>query len=265
MCKLCRENNAYLPSLESILSGVDFVALYYIFYTYFVKCVIGDEKWKRMVREWDGKQPFVSIKAEAFAKIVFKNNYIAWVEKEKVDSGIVTEYDIANGVESSGRKHIVEVVLPNMIIDITFAKEDKYFVVTPGDEMYSHAKAFLASSIESSLTNAKQNEYFKNREEVMPVQGSPSKKRSYKQLREYTCGKEEDENGVVYRYKGWSEKTVNQMTLYVNELKSREKERLRFQQAYKHLYQIEVRGQLKKKVIVEESSYDMLWESSDEE
>lgn len=265
MCRICRENDSYLPSLESLLSGLECLSLYYIFYTYFLKCVIGNDKWKKIVREWDGTQPFVSAQTEAFAMVMLKNNYTAWVEIAKAHGGVVTEYEIAHEKEPSHKQHVVRVLLRNTIIDVGSDNEEYDYVLIPQNKNYATASTCLNGEIEHNLTVAKENTYYENREDVTVQQDVSSRKRSYRQLREYTSGMEEDEDGIVHKFKGWSRKVEKQLHIYINDLKMQKKKRLKFHIAYRHLMQRDITKTAKKFEASDESKIESVWECTDEE
>ena len=76
--------------------GLEMPNVYFLFYEYFFKPSVGDVRWKRACMEVNDKNDLLgSVQAEAFAMIVLKNNYFAWLldSKEKLKNLLVTDYD----------------------------------------------------------------------------------------------------------------------------------------------------------------------------
>jgi len=67
-----------------------------IFYDWFLKSSVGDSAWKQAVyNPTDPLEPMAPIQGEAFAMILLKNNYFAWLSEAKLrlKELFVTEYD----------------------------------------------------------------------------------------------------------------------------------------------------------------------------
>ena len=83
--------------MEAFEEGVKLPSVYVIFYDYFVKSSVGDAAWKEACLEAkDLTDPIVCPQAEAFALILLKNNYFAWLWEAKMALGdtLVTDYDL---------------------------------------------------------------------------------------------------------------------------------------------------------------------------
>jgi hypothetical protein len=117
LCDICTRNNLVFPALEAFEERLENPTLYYVFYEYFLKSAIGDDEWKQRT----GMHPVVqqrkrkrtSIKGaaastpiqrdkkmatpldKAFALVMLKNNYFAWLwkAKEGMHSTMLTDYD----------------------------------------------------------------------------------------------------------------------------------------------------------------------------
>ena len=86
---------AILPSIESFQMRLLLPKVYYIFYEYFFKAVIGEGTWKRC---FTGNKRFGTNILEAYAHAIIKNNYFAWLYDYKSKhpaSTLQTEYDLA--------------------------------------------------------------------------------------------------------------------------------------------------------------------------
>ena len=78
---------------------------YYVFYEYFYKAAVGESWWKDCMKKIDGR--IGNDTTEAFALLLFANNYKAWLYEEKIKHGdeLWTEYD------SVGEVSIVDMML----------------------------------------------------------------------------------------------------------------------------------------------------------
>jgi hypothetical protein len=84
-----------MPSCESFEKRIENPKVYFIFFSYFYSAVIGDNEWKRQV-----KDPLTShlgnVSSEAFGHILLINNYKAWLHLargEEDGENIKTDYD----------------------------------------------------------------------------------------------------------------------------------------------------------------------------
>ena len=96
LCDQCAEENVVFPSLEAFEAGVACPPVHVIFYDWFLKSSVGDSAWKQAVyNPTDPLEPLAPIQGEAFAMILLKNNYFAWLSEAKVrlKELLVTEYD----------------------------------------------------------------------------------------------------------------------------------------------------------------------------
>jgi len=75
-----------------------FPKAYHLFYEYFYKAAVGDKRWKESLEE---KKPFANANTEAFALMILKNNYHAWMVQA------ASEYDFENqySIEMEERKN----------------------------------------------------------------------------------------------------------------------------------------------------------------
>ena len=67
-----------------------------MFYNWFLKSSVGDSAWKQAIyNPTNPLEPMAPIQGEAFAMILLKNNYFAWLSEAKLrlKELLVTEYD----------------------------------------------------------------------------------------------------------------------------------------------------------------------------
>lgn len=99
LCKDCDKSGYALPSIEHFQQRYDNPRVYFLFYHYILRGVMGDTKWKANIK--DNKKLSTNI-AEAYAHSLLENNYFAWVFEYKARTPaheLKTEYDIADDEE----------------------------------------------------------------------------------------------------------------------------------------------------------------------
>lgn len=93
MCDECHYRDMMLPSLESFAERWRLPKVYYLFYHYFLRAVIGDARWKSRMTE---KKKLGTAVAEAYAHATLRNHYFAWLYEYKAGrpgNTLRTEYD----------------------------------------------------------------------------------------------------------------------------------------------------------------------------
>jgi hypothetical protein len=118
-------------SLESIERRLEDPKAYYVFYQFFYKAAVGEVRWNDCMDSGDVR--IGNDTTEAFALLLFANNYKAWLYEEKVTHGgaLWTEYD-------SVGKSIVDVLL----LDQEFVLEEdteKLLVIDTTKQTYKKA------------------------------------------------------------------------------------------------------------------------------
>jgi hypothetical protein len=117
LCDICTQNNLVFPALEAFGERLENPTLYYVFYDYFLKSAIGDDEWKQrtgmypVVQQRKRKRTSIEGAAastpirrdkrmatpldKAFALVMLKNNYFAWLRKAKegMHSTMLTDFD----------------------------------------------------------------------------------------------------------------------------------------------------------------------------
>ena len=204
----------------------------------------GNKLWKRKVLSQESEELLITIKSEAFAMIILENNYISWLLEEKLKGdNLVCEYDMISNSNSliQSHCHIVEVLLPNILIDFTYGIEEKGYLVSPHCDNFDLAKESFETSkqhcldhIDKSKYNNKYKEAINNTSDLFK---KGNKRKTLKQLRPYTCGVKLNKEGKESKCHGWSYTVTEKMRQYTVKLKEREEKRNKFQMAYKYAYQ----------------------------
>ena len=90
--------------------GLEIPGVYFVFYDFFFKSSSGNTRWKEactMDAEASTMNRLGSRIGEAFAMLVLKNNYFAWLLEAKMKLGqLVTDYNTE--AKRQGMKNIVE-------------------------------------------------------------------------------------------------------------------------------------------------------------
>ena len=94
LCRDCEDDQSLLPSIESFQKRLDLPKVYYVFYDYFYRAVIGEADWKNKI---ESKKRLGTNITEAFTHALIKNNYFAWLFEYRCKNKgtkLRTEYDI---------------------------------------------------------------------------------------------------------------------------------------------------------------------------
>ena len=79
LCLQSHKTKSVFPSLDSFQKRMELPKVYYLFYDYFFKGVMGDDHWENVLGK-SGESASVrlgSSVAEAFAHLILENNYFA--------------------------------------------------------------------------------------------------------------------------------------------------------------------------------------------
>jgi len=98
LCKVCQETKTYMVAFECFEGRWKFPKAYHLFYDLFYKAAVGDKRWKESLQD---NKPFGNPNTEAFALMILKNNYHAWMAQASVEGEFENQYDI----EMKERKH----------------------------------------------------------------------------------------------------------------------------------------------------------------
>jgi len=91
LCRLCEENNCYMLAFECFEERWKFPKAYHLFYDSFFKAAVGEKRWKESLAK---DKPFGNSNTEAFAFMVLKNNYHAWLAQAKSELRFFSQYDL---------------------------------------------------------------------------------------------------------------------------------------------------------------------------
>jgi len=267
---MCEDKMIVFPSMEAFEEGVKLPAVHVIFYDYFVKSGVGDAAWKEACLEAnDPTDPIVCPQAEAFALILLKNNYFAWLWEAKLALGdtFVTDYDTPEAQKY--HFEFSDIVLKCQInLDVEDDIENDADLMNRvlvkhevNPRKYDSIKKRQETLLKKVRLQASNNEKYRqlknamdekdNAENTAPAlrddEAQRHKKRKVlKGFREYTTAK-----GTEGKFKGWSSRAANDMKEAIMALKKVEKKDLLFRQVYREIYK-EAKGGAKKQKRVQE-------------
>jgi hypothetical protein len=123
-------------SLESIEQRLENPKAYYVFYQFFYKAAVGEIRWKECMDSLETR--IGNDTTEAFALLLFANNYKAWLYEEKLNHGeaLWTEYD---SVPASVRR---ESIVDRLLFDLEFVLDkdaEELVVRDPTKQTYKKA------------------------------------------------------------------------------------------------------------------------------
>jgi hypothetical protein len=122
-------------SLESIEQRLENPKAYYIFYLFFYKAAVGEVRWNECM-DTSGER-IGNDTTEAFALLLFANNYKAWLYEEKLAHGeaLCTEYDC----DSTGKASIVDTLLVEQEFVLEEGAEDLLVICDTTKQTYKKA------------------------------------------------------------------------------------------------------------------------------
>lgn len=269
LCSFCAKENAILPSLEAFEMGLRLPSVYMVFHEFFFKSSMGDAQWKAACLEPTSPTArFAPPQGEAFAMLLLKNNYFAWLweAKQEFKELLVTDYD--SDKERSTKANIGDAFLKFEInLDPTEEDDDLVdgdinctnIIVQEGDPLYQelHKKteAALKKLRRTTKNSEKYNElkkrmdqsdederYLMNGDVDRDAEHRNKRRRVLKSFREYT--NPQDHEG---RFKGWSHRAAADMVELVNKLNNDGSRERLFRMAYRMTYHNKQGGGKKKK------------------
>jgi hypothetical protein len=141
--------------------GLEIPNVYFLFYEYFFKSSVGDVRWKRAcTEEKDKYAPLGSPQAEAFAMLLLKNNYFAWLleAKEKLQDLLMTDYDPES--KRAGWKSAPEVYLKKLQVNLG-GGEDEELLIAEGHVEYNDLRKRTEEVLKTTRRNARNNATYK--------------------------------------------------------------------------------------------------------
>ena len=302
--------------MEAFEERLDNPTNYYIFYDYFLRASVGEKAWKLATgaqeKELSNRgrlsgasnnsneslpgsrtKRLSSCLEEAFALIMLKNNYFAWLLEYKEKSTrkvLLTDYD--RSVFENGSHTIAAVakhVLGGNIINLLSNDENQrcteekdYVVWKPkdGDEEgvkvnYMNAATDYEASCDAIRlqvsTSTEYKDVAEHVKELITVKDFSDKKakrrKLMKDLKAYTGKREEDET----RQRGWNPKTFEE--LFALKAKINQEKRLykKFGLAYRKVYEasrggsVSGKGQRSTKGLLTDEQHKILFEEDDDD
>jgi hypothetical protein len=254
-----------LPALEAFEEMLENPTMYYIFYEYFLRAAVGEEEWKKQngrpkrknTRNNSPTQERVDLQDkrlassldEAFALLVLKNNYFAWLlqAKEK-NKDLKTDYDGGNEKEKSLALHL----LGGYIIDLDSGEENAFVHVnssqlTPMELIaYRTAKKdFIAKVIRVREKVKNSEEYTKIKESLTTLKrlrkenddkfNKKKKQKLFMDMKKYTGI---TVGGGLKTGKGWSAQAFMDMFEMKKKMDDMEERYKKFGKAYRYVYNI---------------------------
>jgi hypothetical protein len=253
--------------LEAFEEGINLPLVYMIFYEYFFKSSVGDSAWKKSCLEAkDPTEPLAAPQEEAFAMILLRNNYFAWLWEAKMEFKdlLSTEYDTKTerefkyddvGYRLLKRRINLDVDVDEEDMDKILLKfkepmnpmfervwnEDSKKLKKVWDEAGKNAK-YKELKKAWVLENEDPHEYAEEEENEQTVDIGTKKRKRLRSLREYTCAN--DDEG---RFKGWSLRAAEDMATLIAKLNSTAATYKVFRRAYRATYQNKLTESGKKK------------------
>jgi len=275
---MCADKCIVFPSMEAFEAGIKLPAIYVIFYDYFVKSGVGDTAWKEACLEAkNSTDPIVSPQDEAFALILLKNNYFAWLweAKSALGANLVTDYDIPEKRKNVGE--ISDVVLKCQInMDHVPEENDddwsNQVLVKPATNPRKYESLRKANNalLKNIRLNAAESHKYRQLENALSeetayaqeAENTPpgllvdqdrckKKRKVLKGFREYT-----NPNDTEGKFKGWSGRAANDMRDAILILKVVDRKDLLFRRVYRHIYKEEKGGAKKKKKVQQQECPD---------
>jgi hypothetical protein len=237
---------------------------YYLFYDYFLRSAVGEEEWKRLAKTVPTDTGMSSELNEAFALVLLKNNYFAWLLEAKQDKpDLVTDYD--HGDTMTDRKTLVEFVLGDVFFCLDEDMKDQSYLLFPivGDddddddsttdtssgadkeEAYKYLKKQYLQQVERLRESVKDSDEYKHMlcsvakiniyEENLDEKGRKRKKRKImKELKIYTIPQ-----GGEKAFRGWSVRAYTEMAKHKKAIAMQSVLYDRFNKAYRSLYRVQ--------------------------
>jgi hypothetical protein len=256
------------PSLEAFKEGIKLPAIDIIFYDYFVTSSVGDSAWKQSCLEAEDAMdpivnPIVNPQGEAFALILLKNNYFAWLWEAKLALGdrLITNYDTPKEWELVGEMSEDVVLKCHIDLGVQEDKHDwdkilvkvdggnprKYDLLRKANDTKPKQLRLLASNsakykkFKEALNEGCDQSSSSSMDEAATTESRSKKRKVLKEFCEYTNPK--DEEG---KFNGWSTRAAIDMRDSIRALTNvGPKERL-FRRVYCHIYQ-DNKGSARKK------------------
>ena len=124
-----------MPSCESFEKRIENPKVYFVFFTYFYSAVIGDNEWRRQLKDPATKR-LGNASSEAFGNIILINNYQAWLHTSRDEEDgkeLKTEYDTEEDI--GDRRSLADYLMDDVEFN-TDACELEHYVVGRDDVLF---------------------------------------------------------------------------------------------------------------------------------
>lgn len=259
LCKICSVRNLVFPAWEAFEERLANPNNYVVFYEYFLRSAVGEEEWK--MRASNKAEPMVIDDVistrltpplnEAFAFVLLKNNYFAWLlEGKQTYDSMLTDYDDDIGPEYGS---LVTYLLQGGVVDLQERSRDETFVLIPtagNDESgresqkYCNANTDYQNSVKAIREKVKDSAKYKQvlkafedllddgNTNVCSSERKKKKRKIVKQLKPYTGIREEKEKA----YRGWSVRGLKDMSRIKKSIQQESEAYSKFDAAYRYFY-----------------------------
>jgi len=134
---MCVKADKVLPSIEHFQERLKSPRVYFLFYHYFVKAVMGESNWTTSL---GGNKKLATSVAEAYTHSLIENNYFAWLfeYKERASVYIKTEYDSTEDEDGDDEEWKDDLYMPGELnaieISIPTTDDGEFKLVTKEDD-----------------------------------------------------------------------------------------------------------------------------------
>jgi hypothetical protein len=240
LCRFCAKERVILPGLEAFEMLLELPPVYVVFYDYFFKSSVGDAAWKRNCEgQADMTAELGSPTEEAFAMVLLKNNYYAWLfqAKEEMQGLLVTDYD-----KDAKRKDFKSIHKVYLLMEIDMEETREEMLVMKGQASYNEIKKKTEEKMKDIRRRAQHSmEYQKvleKLEEASELSDDEAnenvrhkkKRRKLRDFKAYTSQKEGEG-----KFKGWSSRVASDMSSIVAELTEAKEEQKKFNFIYRRI------------------------------
>lgn len=241
MCDVALIDGGVMPSMHSFSAGVDLPKSRFLFYHYFLRAAMGDEKWKSAIMDDDVGRRFTNSQTEALAMVLLENHCESWTLDYKVkkctgDSVLKTEYEIP--ARDNRDVSVVDIILPDVEFDLSMDDVTK-IVLRKDDPAFKRVKSERIARQKEVHKEAKKDCQIKQ-DDVAKIQSIPNVKERKKALekrsstlRVYTGPGQPNQQ----QCRGWNDKVHVKMLELVqkieNEAKEEKSAHRRFEAAYR--------------------------------
>lgn len=169
ICEVCAKHDAVLPGLHAFEMMERIPAVYWLFNEFFFRSSVGDTVWKRNCnKDKDKCGSLGNVPEQAFAMILLKNNYFAWLldAKEKYPN-LLTDYDSPRKRE--GKKSATDIYLKKWNFNLEGPSTDMVgdILIFEGHEKYESVALTTKEAVDVARRRSGDCPRFSSYEEVL--------------------------------------------------------------------------------------------------